>query len=66
MTRATRRILGRRLSFYMAALGLMYIGWCSAWDALVVPQYRATAEKVRVKYEIGYALGWLPAWARKP
>jgi len=31
-----------------------------------VPQYRATAEKVRVKYEIGYALGWLPAWARKP
>ena len=62
----TRRILGRRLAFYMAALGLMYLGWCSAWDALVVPQYRATAEKVRVKYEIGGEAVGLPAWARKP
>jgi hypothetical protein len=67
MTRHARRVLGRRISFYILALGLLYLAADAAMTRVVVPRYERIAEKVRVKYEVGgEALGYLPAWARKP
>jgi hypothetical protein len=66
MTRHARRVLGRRISFYLVALGLLYLAGDAAMTRIVVPQYRATAERVRVKYEVGGEAVGLPAWARKP
>jgi predicted thioesterase len=66
MTRQARRILGRRVSFYIVALGLLYLAGDAAMTRLVVPRYEQIAEQVRVKYEVGEALGYLPAWAKKP
>jgi hypothetical protein len=57
MTRATRRNLGRRLSFWMVALALGYVAWCSAWDGLIVPGYRAADRRAQVRCE---ALGERP------
>jgi hypothetical protein len=66
MTRQARRVLGRRISFYLVTLGLLYLAGDAAMTRVVVPRYERIAEKVRVKYEVGGEAVGLPAWARKP
>lgn len=63
MTTRTRRIVGRRISFYLAAFALGYVAWCHVWETRIVPGYEQAEYRARHR---AVALGYLPAYARKP